>query len=308
MRKVVVAVLVVLACAAADAQQFEVASVKPAAPLEPQKLLSGQQRLGVRMDAARVDIEGLPLAEIINTAFRVKSYQVKGPDWLTGNPLSLERYDIHATLPAGASKEQMPEMLQALLADRFKLTAHREQKEQSILALVVGKGGPKLKPSPAEDKPADPAPGDRPGPQVQISGNPQTGMTVRGAGQAGATRIQMSPDGTIHLEAERLTMAQLADSLTRFAGRPVVDMTGLSGPYVVALDLSRDDLMNAARAAGVNIPPGAGAGGAADGGPADPSGTSVLQSVEQLGLKLDSRKAPMDYLVIDHLEKTPTED
>ena len=228
------------------------------------------------------------------------------PDWV-----STQAFVIEAKAPtANATKDQMRLMLQALLADRFKLTVHHEQKEQSILALVVGKGGPKLKPSPVEDKPADTAPDNRPGPPVQISGNPQTGMTVRGAGQAGATRIQMSPDGTIHLEAERLTMAQLADSLTRFAGRPVVDMTGLSGPYVVALDLSRDDLMNAARAAGVNIPPGAGAGagGAAGGGPADPSGTSVLQSVEQLGLKLDSRKAPMDYLVIDHLEKTPTDD
>ena len=89
-------------------------------------------------------------------------------------------------------------------------------------------------------------------------------------------------------------------------GRPVVDMTGLTGNYKIGLDLSREDMMAAARAAGVNIPAGALGGGA--GGPADPGGTAIFQSIENLGLKLDSRKSSIEYLVIDRLEKIPTED
>lgn len=188
----------------------------------------------MKQDAARVDIESLALADIINLAFKTKPYQVSGPNWLGGpaNAMTAQRFDVHATLPAGATKDDVPEMLQSLLVERFKLAFHREQKEQSVFALVVGKNGPKLQAS----APDTPPPADAPAPAgsnrpdaVQVSGNPQSGMTVRGAG-------------------------------------------------------------------------------APAGGPADPGGTSVFQSVENLGLKLDSRKAPIEYLVIDHLEKTPTED
>ena len=127
---VVLAVGVASAAAQQAALSFDVASVKPSGPLDFQKILSGGRRLGVRMDAGRVDIDGLPLSEIINIAFRVKSYQVTGPSWLgAGGMMNAERFDIHATLPAGATTEQVPEMLQALLAERFKLAFHREQKE-----------------------------------------------------------------------------------------------------------------------------------------------------------------------------------
>jgi uncharacterized protein (TIGR03435 family) len=119
--------------------------------------------------------------------------------------------------------------------------------------------------------------------------------------------MNMTPDGMVHLEAEKLTLQQLSDSLTGFVGRPVVDMTGLAGNYRIVLDLSRDDMLASARAAGVNIPAGA-VPGPAGGGPADPSGASIFQSVENMGLKLDARKMPVDFLVIDRLEKTPTED
>jgi uncharacterized protein (TIGR03435 family) len=125
-------------------------------------------------------------------------------------------------------------------------------------------------------------------------------------------RMSMSPEGTMHLEADKVSMAALAETLTRFLDRPVVDQTGLKGNYKIALDLAREDLMNAVRAVGVPIPAGAlgAAPGATGGAPAasDPSGSSIFRSVEQLGLKLDSRKTPVDQLIIDHLERTPTED
>lgn len=306
-------VVLTIGVASAAAQQatlksFDVASVKATGPLDPQKVVSGQQRVGMKMDAGRVDIENLSVSDLLYLAFKVRPAQVSGPSWLgTGNAMGAERFEIHATLPAGTGKDDVPEMIQSLLIERFKLAFHREQKEQSVFALIVGKNGPKLQPSAPDPAPAPDAPpagGSARPDAFQVSGNAQSGMTVKG-GAGGATKMTMSPDGMMHLEAQKLTMEQLAASITQFVGRPVVDMTGLTGTYKIALDLSREDLMAVARAVGANIPAGAGAPG---GGPADPAGTSVFQSVENLGLKLDSRKTPLEMIAIDRLEKTPTED
>jgi uncharacterized protein (TIGR03435 family) len=300
---------------AAAKKSFEVASIKPAAPLDPQKLLAGQQRIGMKQDAGRVDIEGWSILELLNAAYKASPARITGPGWpglqaFMSNPLAIARFDIHATLPAGASKDDVPEMLQSLLADRWKLVYHTEKKEQDVLALVVGKDGPKLEKSPDEPAPDPAAPANntnRPDP-ISVSGDPQKGMTIRGAGQAGTLKLGMSPDGSsIRMEAERLTMQQLADSLIQFTQKPVVDMTGLSGNYKVAFEISREDMLSMARAAGVQVPAGPVAGPA--GGAAEPGGgTSAYKSVEKMGLKLESRKAPVDYFVIDRLEKMPTED
>src|SRR5580658_9505796 len=96
---------------------FDVASVKPAGPLDPQKMMSGQMRVGMRVDKALVEINSLALADLINLAFKTKRYQVTGPSWMTGNPMALDRFDIHATLPEGATEKDVPEMLQALLVE-----------------------------------------------------------------------------------------------------------------------------------------------------------------------------------------------
>jgi uncharacterized protein (TIGR03435 family) len=201
-------------------------------------------------------------------------------------------------------------MLQALLAERFKMATHREQKEQNVYALVVGKNGAKLEPSPQDTSPPDGAPQTaRPDP-IQVSGTPQSGMTIRGAGNAGAMRIQVGQDGIVHMVADKVTMEQLAASVERFVDRPVVDQTGLTGNYKMSLELSMADMMAAARAAGAaggNPPEGFG-GGAPAAGPSDPAGNAMFQSLEKMGLKLEPRKATLDYLVIDRLEKAPTED
>jgi len=313
-------VLVAIAAPASAQQQppvaFDVASIKLAEPLDPQKIVSGQMRIGMHVDPQRVEINSLSLAALINIAFRTRSYQVVGPSWLTAGPMNADRFDIRATLPASATTEQVPEMLQALLIERFKLEFHREERQQDVFALVVAKGGHKLKEAPPldpnEPKPDANLPANAPPMtgRIQMSGSPQGGgVVMRGAG-SGAVKMNMGPDGTMRMEMERMNLAGFADAITRFVDRPVVDMTQLKGDYTIALELSMSDLMNVARSQGVALPAGAG-GGAAGAGPAgaasEPGGLSMLRSVEALGLKLDGRKMPISKIIIDKLEKRPTE-
>jgi uncharacterized protein (TIGR03435 family) len=96
----------------------------------------------------------------------------------------------------------------------------------------------------------------------------------------------------MHMEASRVTMPQLAETLSRFVDRPVVDMTELKGEYQVALEISMADLTTSARVAGL---------------PGVPPPGSVFVAVQKLGLRLEPRKAQLETIVIDHLEKTPTE-
>lgn len=305
---------------------FEVASIKPAGPLDPMAVAQGKVNIGMKVDGHICRIGSLSLRDLIRTAYEVKDYQISGADSL-GTPLSAERFDIQATLPEGATEKQVPQMLQALLAERFKLVVHRDTKDQSVYALVVAKGGPKLKPSdpepPAPEVPADSAEANadpkkgemvfgQGANQVRISGNMRDGkgVTVKG-GPMGQMRMTMV-DGKMHLEAARMTMATLADTATSFVGRPVIDMTDLKGEYQVTLDLAMEDLINVAKAAGAGaMLPGAASGGDAGKGlveASDPSGGStIFASIQQMGLKLEVRKAPLPFIVIDHFEKTPTE-
>ena len=294
--------------------EFEVASIRPAEPINPAKFAAGKLHVGLTVDGAVADIGFLSLAELIPMAYRVKSYQVSGPGWMPQ-----QRFDIKAKMPEGATREQVPEMLQALLAERFKLTIHRETKEHSIYALVVGKKGPKLKESAPDPAPVkteadsgSPADGNA---QVKSEDRPMSIKTdgkatvISGGGQKGQMRISRGSDGGMRLESSRMTLASLAEALSRFVDRPVVDMTELKGDYEVALDISLEDLRSAARAAGAVLPgPGGGEPGKAPLDTAsDPAGNSIFESVQQLGLKLEARKGPIEVIVIDHVEKIPTD-
>src|SRR5580658_1206275 len=299
---------------------FEVASIKPAGALDPMAIAQGKVSVGMKVDGAICNIGSFSLRDLVRTAYEVKDYQISGLDSL-GAAMSAQRFNIQATLPEGATEKQVPQMLQTLLAERFKLVIHRETRDQPVYALIVAKGGPKLKDAePDPPAPADAAPATPDAPkkgeavfgqganQVRISGNPTDGkgMVVKG-GPMGQMHMTMA-DGKLHLEASKMTMASLADVATNFVGKPVVDMTELKGNYQVALDLSMDDIKNVARAAGLNMP-GTPAGNAANApvDASDPSGSSIFASVQQLGLKLDARKAPLPYIVVDHFEKMPTE-
>src|SRR5258706_5235667 len=105
---------------------FEVATIKAAGPLNPQAIMSGQMRIGMKVDAARVDIASFSLADLIRTAYKIKPHQLTGPDWMGG-----ERFNIVAKMPVGATAEHVPEMLEAHLAERFKLTIHLDAKYQA---------------------------------------------------------------------------------------------------------------------------------------------------------------------------------
>jgi uncharacterized protein (TIGR03435 family) len=302
---------------------FEVASVKPAA-MDMAKLVAQAQsgempRVGPRVDGARAEYIFMALKDLISLAYKVKPYQITGPDWIAS-----QRFDIIARLPEGASKDDVPMMLQALLEDRFKLALHRESQEHPVLALVVGKGGPKMKESPEASKPLDAdaplAPGERkidgPDGPIRMTVNTKNGSATMNMGAKGTVSYSMDPaTRSMKIEASRVTMGGFADMLTSLSqasgGQQVNDMTGLTGNYQVAISFSLEDMMNMARAQGAavpNLPAEAAAAGMPADAASDPGGSStLLQAVQSMGLKLESRKAVVEQLVIDHIEKTPTE-
>lgn len=310
-----------------QAPSFDAASVKISGPLDPTAMMAGRGRLGVKIDAGRIDIANTSLFDVTMAAYRVKDYQLSGPDWMRQ-----VRVDIVATLPKGVSEDDIPEMLQSLLAERFGLKIHRETKEHPEYALVVAKGGAKLKE--AVDDPEHPAaPADAKAPDfgmlsrmsnAQMSGDPSRGMVISGLPQGGTMRVSFGGAG-LHIETSSATMKTLAEDLTNYLDRPVFDKTGLTKHYQVALDVSMEDMMNfmskqGGFGAGGPPPggfgpgrggPGGGFGGGgvslASGGDSEPAGASILASLQQLGLKLDTQKAPIEVIVVDHLEKTPLE-
>jgi uncharacterized protein (TIGR03435 family) len=313
------------AATAAAKLEFDVASVRPSAmdmtKLQTEVMAGKMPRMGAHVDASRAEYDWMTLKSLIAAAYDVKEYQITGPDWL--NKSDAQRFDIVAKMPDGASKDDAPKMLRALLAERFNLKAHFETQEHSVLALVVGKGGVKLKESPAAAAPIDPdAPlkagetsMDGPDGPIRITRN-SNGTITENMGTRGTYTIKM--DGqTLHMEADTMTMAGFADMLTGImqmggtGGKQVVDMTGLKGNYQVAVDLSMADIITAAQAQGVGI--SGGGGGAASStaitAASDPGGTgeTAYASVEKLGLKLESRKAPVQQVVVDSAEKAPTE-
>jgi uncharacterized protein (TIGR03435 family) len=280
---VAVAGLMVFASCPAFAQSsppaptFEVASVKPSPPPTGNGIM---RRLGAP-DPGMINYGNATLAMLISRAYGVKDFQVSGPDWLT----SLG-YDVVAKVPAGVPADQVPLMLQTLLAERFKLKLHRESKTIDVYALIVGKGGPKLK----ESDPADLA--VVPGPGVRMLVTPNGGREISG----------------------HMTMAQLTDVMSFFMDRPVVDSTGLTGTYDVDMAFmpdERDQMQNKlGPAMAMAGPPPAGGNDAARPAEAvsDATAGSIFSAVqEKLGLKLDPRKSPAEILVIDHAEKIPTE-
>jgi len=252
--------------AVAQVQSFDVASVK----VHPQ---SGDGMIRVRMnggpgtpDPGRLNYENVSLKAVLGKAFDVKSYQLTSPDWTDS-----ERYDITAKIPQGTTKEQFGAMLQTLLAERFKLTYHREKKDLPAYVLVVGKAGSKMK---ASEGPA-----------------------------AGGTSMRMQP-GKATMNAAGVSMTQLVDMLANQVDRPIVDGTELTGKYDFTLEFAPEMRNMPGLMSGHGGAPGEGGGPVAEGESA-PSLFTAVQ--EQLGLKLEPKKAMLDLIVVDRLEKTPTE-
>ena len=276
---------------------FEVASIKPAEPLSAERMMAGQQHISASVDAARVDFSDLSLAELIRAAYRVKLYQISGPDWMT-----TARFDVVAKLPEGAKSDQVPEMLRSLLEERFHLALHNSSKEMPVYALVVGKEGSKLKES-TPDQAAD-GTGAAAGssPAAGAGGRRGEGVSpMTTSGPNGSSTMSVGPNG-MHVNLTNMTIASMIDWLSRFTDRPVVDQTGLAGRYDLALDVSRDEMLNAARGAGMVVD----SARRAPEGATDPGGDSVFGSLQKVGLKLEARRLPLTLLVVDRLDKTPT--
>lgn len=225
--------------------RFEVASVKRAPP-PPDRNFSSS----MRVDPGRLFCRNVSLRKLIVNSYEVKDYQVNGPEWMDS-----ELYDIDAAVPPGTSGDQLLVMLQNLLADRFRLTLHREMRQMSVYALVVAKSGAKLH---------------------------------AGSGMGGTTA---SPG---KIRGDSVPIRNLVQALSRQMDLPVVDMTDLRGTYNFTLEWTPDTR------------PDAGGRGAAT---ADVTpGSSIFTAIQdQLGLKLEPRKEPQEILVVDRLEKTPTE-
>jgi len=272
---------------------FEVASIKAAEPLSAERMMAGQQRITVNVDAARVDFADVSLAELIRAAYRVRLYQISGPDWITTT-----RFDVVAKLPEGARSEQVPEMLQTLLAERFHLVLHNASKEMPVYALVIGKDGLKLKESSPDNAPDAAA--------APAGGRGISPMSMDGPN--GSARMSAGQNG-LHVDLKNMTLPSMIDWLSRFTDRPVVDMTDLKARYDLGLDVSRDEMMNAARGAGMAIDAGGGGGRGGRGGNAasEPEGDSLATSLQKAGLKLEARRLPLTILVVDRMDKTPTE-
>jgi uncharacterized protein (TIGR03435 family) len=321
--------LTALAAFAQTKPSFEVATIKPAQPMDPAKLVAalqagGKMPVGATIGAGRAEYLYLDLKTLLTYAYGVKPYQITGPDWM-----ATTRFDIIAKMPEGSTKDDAPKMLQSLLEERFKLTTHRASAEHPVLALVVGKNGPKLKASAekpvAIDESAPLKPGemkmDGPDGPVRAKVDISTGSSVVDMGLKGKMSYKMNPaTQSMHIDFSMTTMDGFADMMTQImtqlgggaATRQIVDMTGIKGNYDASLEISLAEIMALARASGVNIPNAP--GGAPAGGnvpvASDPSGaggTSVTDAVQSMGLKLESRKAMVDQFIVDHLEKTPTE-
>jgi uncharacterized protein (TIGR03435 family) len=290
---------------------FEVASIKPSEPITPAMVAAGKLHAGMKIDGKRVDIGNFALMQLICKAYDVKTYQVSGPSWLQAVGMAGQRFDIIANLPEGATKEQVPQMLQNLLAERFKLVMHRDTKDQAVYALVIGKGGKAgLKIKEAE-MPAAAPDGAAPNPAVTGSSSVTVSQGKGGATVSDGTgkqqRMIPSPDGkSMRFEITGATLAELAEGLSPMADHPIVDMTGLTGKYQVTLEISMQDIMNAARAAGAAVPPAAVDPNKPAEGASDPGG-SIFTALQALGLKLEARKTPMAMIVVDSIEKMPTE-
>lgn len=242
------------------AEQFEVASVKPSAPVLPgQRVYFGPARGGPgTSDPERITWSYARMVDLLVTAYDVKAYQVNGPGWITS-----ERYDIAVNVPAGATQSQVRTMWQSLLAERFGVRLHHESKEFQVEELVVAKGGQKLKGSVIEDPdPGGPPQFDEKG---QLS-NPGQVITIK-PGRNGAVA---------HAVARAQPLSRLTAMVGNQIGRPVLDKTGLNGKYDFDLEFTFPMPAQAAL-------PGPAAPGDNDGEPGQDIAAALHQ---QLGLRL----------------------
>jgi uncharacterized protein (TIGR03435 family) len=294
---------------------FDVASIKPA-ELPTAKgpgmiMMRGPSGGPGTKDPGRIHYPYTSLKNLLMNAYDVKNFQITGPDWL-----DKQMFDVQATMPPETTKEQFKVMLQNLLADRFKLTIHRETKELPMYTLTVGKNGPKLKPSEETPPPAEGA--DAPAPPAimpgQIKFGPDGFPILPGIGGGRGGFFTMMMPNHARATAQKQTMDDLAARLTMILNHPVTNATELKGKFDFVLDYSPEGLDDSRGAVMRTMlppppPPGGGDGGrgSSERPEVEPAANLFSAIQSQLGLKLDAKKGPVEIIVIDHMEKAPTE-
>ena len=257
-----------IAPAFALSQNFEAATIKTLPEGAPGGGIGGGP--GTR-DPELFRCRGCSLGLLLRTAFHAETFQLS----VAGGTGS-ERFEISAKIPPGATQQQFEAILQNFLVDRFKIQLHREQREMPMFEMTVAKSGAKLVESSQEEIPP---------PAARVTGVDKNGYPLVPLGCQGC-RQEIDGKGRFH--SAKTTMPKLAEILTHRLERFVIDKTGLNGVYDIDVTyfVGRAD---------------------ADGEPvADDVGSSFEKALQvQLGLKLDAKKAPVEMIVIDHLERTP---
>jgi bla regulator protein BlaR1 len=223
------------------------------------------------------------LSDLVLKAYDIEQYQLLGPTWLDAQLL------ITAKVPDGATPEQFRLMLQNLLAERFKLAFHREKRDVPGYALVVAKDGVRLKETAGGEPPQEPQ-ANRPRTTVGKDGF----IVVPPGYTANGVFSFRNGDSLFSTVAGKASMDQLALELTRELRQPVADATGLKGKYDFVMYWALE----------LPEPP------SAPGGEPPVASTplpTLSEALHKLGLKLEQRKVPADVLMVDHIEKAPTE-
>jgi len=279
--------------AVSPAPTFEVASVKPSNPNpDPNNPLS-MIALMLPQPGGRFTATNTPLRMLIMVAFELKqAAQLAGgpPDLLAA------KYDITAKAPVAFIGKELPQLLRTLLAERFKLKTHTESRELPLYDLVLARSDGRLGPdlrvsksecSKAEEVAAEQAAALAKGDVGSFIGKPRT-CSVSTDASGGPANLMMRGDGQ--------EMKQIVEILTLFTGRAVRDKTGLTGRYDFDMKLDLQMVLALAQKMGANIPAAAANIPQAD-------GSSLMTALnEQLGLKLESTRAPVEVVVIDSVE------
>lgn len=265
----------------ATTPRFEVASVRPSPPSD-----TPTAGVGVRITQSHVAIASLTMEDLLAVAFNVSGKQIAGPDWITQ-----ARFDVNATIPAGTSRDQVPGMLQDLLRERFQLTIRREPREFPVYALTRAKNGRRLTPSPLKDTEPD---------TIEVTGSGGNDGVTMDLGGGSSFALTNSA-----ITARHITMTSFAETLTRFVDRTVLDSTNVAGRHDITVKLTREEfdatLLRSAVNAGIRLPPQIMR--ALDQAPANPVGPAL----EAAGLAFDSRRAPLDVIVVESILRLPTD-
>jgi uncharacterized protein (TIGR03435 family) len=268
---------------------FEVASIKPSDPGQRGSMIQNQP-------GGRMIIRGMPFRGLMTFAYGVRDFQISGgPGWATTDFWDMEARAEEGSIPppTGPPDPNTPNpmaiRLQSLLEDRFQLKIHRETRDLPIYELSIAKGGLKMKSSEDQTPFRPPERGAPPPPSLQPGGAMPRFSLRMGRGT---------------MEAVAMAIPNIVQAFSSQLGRTIVDKTGLKGLYDLKLQWTPDG-----PALGGPVGPGGppGPGGPEAAPPIDPNGPSIFTAVqEQLGLKLESAKGPVEVLVIDSVQK-PTE-